>query len=145
MNLRAIFGLVWCYFYNNNRNTICHFVFTFKSVSFCVYVWTKSTSNENHFFLLIYLLNALKWVSTHPFWNRNRNGNGKKVWIYHIKGKIFFLFPAGKSRLRSSKFSCGQQENNWENVMHGVSEANGVRNFWHLWHLSAKILYTVEP
>ena len=27
-------------------------------------------------------------------------------------------------------------------ITHGASEASGVRNFW---HLSAKILYTVEP
>ena len=27
-------------------------------------------------------------------------------------------------------------------ISHGASEASGVRNFW---HLSAKILYTVEP
>ena len=29
-----------------------------------------------------------------------------------------------------------------EIITHGASEASGVRNFW---HLSAKILYTVEP
>ena len=32
--------------------------------------------------------------------------------------------------------------NNSTLITHGASEVSGVRNFW---HLSAKILYTVEP
>ena len=49
----------------------------------------------------------LSWVSTHPFCNRNRNGNGKKVQIYQIKGKYMLsFFPQEKVEL-SSTFSCG--------------------------------------
>ena len=58
----------------------------------------------------------------------------KKIFIDSTKGQMLNSLNEILKMLRLSIF-----------ITHGASEASGVRNFWDLWHLSAKILYTVKP